>query len=74
MKKTVSLSNSTIEKLRQISEEQSINQSAIIETALTIYFMIHYGSPEQAQVITNQVNQFKHKQIDIYDELAKLKK
>lgn len=72
MKKTLSLSNSTIKKLEAIASEQSTTQSMITETALTIYFLIHYGDPKNAQKITDQVRDAQaNGQLDMLDQLFK---
>jgi len=59
------------DRLTQLAKEQGTTQSRIVETALTIYIMLNYGSPEQAKKMTDLSTS---NQIDIFQELDKLDK
>ena len=53
MKKLLTLSNQLSDRLAQLAKEQSTTQSRIVETALTIYIMLNYGSPKQAKNLSD---------------------
>ena len=71
IKKLISFSDPMALRLEQLAKEQSTTQSRIIETALTIYTMVHIGAPLQAQKLQEMI---PTNQVDIFQELERIKK
>ena len=68
MNKTYSLSNSMIERIREVAAEQGSTQSKVLENALTFYFLLHYSSPKNTKAISESI---PRGQTDIFDLIKK---
>ena len=71
MKKLFSMSNQLADRLTKTAKEQGTTQSRIVETALTIYIMLNYGSPEQAKKLGDMI---PSNQVTLFEELDRLDK
>jgi hypothetical protein len=67
-KKLISFSDNMAVRLESLAIEQGTTQSRVIETALTLYTMIHIGAPLQAQKLQEMIPK---NQIDIFEVLEK---
>lgn len=72
MKKMISISQMMDKKLKTIAVEQGATQSSIVETALSIYFLIYLGDKKQANKINDMMIEARNSgQLDLIDELFK---
>lgn len=68
MNKTYSLSNSIIERIREVAAEQGTSQSKVLENAVTFYLLLHYSSPKNTKAISESI---PRGQTDIFDLIKK---
>jgi len=68
MRKTFSIGKATAERLKKISEENNQSMSQIVETALTIFFMIQYGSDQNAKRLLEIVPKGQQQLFDVLDK------
>jgi len=69
MKKTFTMSNILAERLARLAKEQDTTQSMIVETSLTIFMMMNYGSPLQTKQLGEMIPK---NQIDMFEELDRM--
>lgn len=55
MKKLIVISESLNEILKKTAKKEGINQSHLIETALTVYLMMYKGAPIQAKKLSEMI-------------------
>ena len=55
MRKTISIPNDTNQRLKEVAKAQGTTHSGIIQTALTMYFMLHYVEPDKLKALNNVV-------------------
>jgi len=55
MRKLITISETLNESLKETAKKEGINQSHLIETALTVYLMMYKGAPLQARKISEMI-------------------
>lgn len=55
MKKLIVISESLNQMLKEYSKKEGINQSHLIETALTVYLVMFKGAPLQAKKLSEMI-------------------
>lgn len=70
MKKLFNLSQRVCDNLAVIAKEQGQTQTSLVETALNIYFMIHFGDKQSANKLSIMMQEAEAKgQLSMIDEL-----